>query len=39
MSGEERPGRLLVRDIAELATPAGTHAPLRAPALGRIDVL
>jgi imidazolonepropionase len=39
MSGEERPSRLLVRDIAQLATPAGGHAPLRGSALGRTDVL
>src|SRR5918999_1643923 len=39
MTAEERPGRLLVRDIAQLATPAGERAPLRGPALGQIDVL
>ncbi len=31
--------RLLVRDIAQLATPAGGGAPLRGPALGQVDVL
>jgi imidazolonepropionase len=31
--------RLLVRDLAQLATPSGTAAPLRGPALGQIDVL
>jgi imidazolonepropionase len=39
MTAEERPRRLLVRDIAQLATPAGERAPLRGPALGEIDVL
>jgi len=32
-------GRVLVRDLSQLATPAGTGAPLRGPALGEIDVL
>ena len=31
--------RLLVRDLAQLATPAGRKAPLRGPALGAVDVL
>jgi imidazolonepropionase len=31
--------RLLVRDLAQLASPAGTGAPLRGPALGEVDVL
>jgi imidazolonepropionase len=31
--------RLLVRDLAQLATPAGTAAPLRGSALGEIEVL
>ena len=31
--------RLLVRDLAQLATPAGTGAPLRGAALGEVDVL
>jgi len=33
------PPRLLVRDLAQLATPAGTGAPLRGAALGSVDVL
>jgi imidazolonepropionase len=36
-TGGER--RLLVRDLAQLATPTGTAAPLRGRALGEIDVL
>jgi imidazolonepropionase len=39
MSADDGPGRLLVRDIAELATPAGTHAPLRGSALRQVDLL
>jgi len=35
--GGER--RLLIRDLAQLATPAGTVAPLRGGALGEVDVL
>jgi imidazolonepropionase len=31
--------RLLVRDLAQLVTPAGTDAPLRGEALGVVDVL
>jgi imidazolonepropionase len=31
--------RLLVRDLAQLATPSGTGAPLRGEALGKVDVL
>jgi imidazolonepropionase len=31
--------RLLVRDLAQLATPAGTHAPLRGSALRAVRVL
>jgi imidazolonepropionase len=31
--------RLLLRDLAQLATPAGAGAPLRGPALGEVDVL
>jgi imidazolonepropionase len=31
--------RLLVRDLAQLATPAGRQAPLRGPALGEVDLL
>ena len=33
------PARLLLRDLAQLATPAGTGAPLRGAALGTVDVL
>jgi len=36
-SGE--PSRLLVRDLAQLATPAGSEAPLRGRALGEVDVI
>jgi imidazolonepropionase len=35
--GGER--RLLVRDLAQLATPAGTAAPLRGRVLGEVDVV
>jgi imidazolonepropionase len=31
--------RLLVRDLAQLATPAGRDAPLRGPALGEIELI
>jgi len=31
--------RLLVRDLAQVATPSGTTAPLRGRALGEVDVL
>ena len=33
------PGRLLVRDLAQVATPSGRDAPLRESALGRVDVV
>lgn len=33
------PPRLLVRDLAQLATPAGRDAPLRGRALGEVEVL
>ena len=36
-TGGER--RLLVRDLAQVATPSGTAAPLRGSALGKVDVL
>ena len=39
MTTAEGSGRLLVRDIAQLATPAGTQSPLRGTALGEVDVL
>jgi imidazolonepropionase len=31
--------RLLVRDLAQLVTPAGAAAPLRGPALGEVEVI
>jgi imidazolonepropionase len=31
--------RLLVRDLAQVVSPAGTEAPLRGPALGELDVI
>jgi len=31
--------RLLVRDLAQVATPAGDEAPLRGDGLGRVDVV
>jgi imidazolonepropionase len=31
--------RLLVRDLAQVATPAGAHTPLRGSSLGEVDVL
>ena len=31
--------RLLVRDLAQVATPAGAHAPLRGSSLAEVDVL
>ena len=33
------PARLLVRDLAQVATPAGRDAPLRGQAFGEVDVL
>jgi imidazolonepropionase len=39
MSAEGGPRRLLVRELAQLATPAGSDAPLRGAALGRVDAL
>jgi imidazolonepropionase len=33
------PSRLLVRDLAQLVTPAGDETPLRGDALGRVEVL
>jgi len=33
------PQRLLIRDLAQVVTPAGLSAPLRGAALGRIDVV
>ncbi len=37
-AGEE-PGRLLVRDLAQVATPAGANAPLRGAELRAVEVL
>ena len=37
--GPEAPTRLLIRDLAQLATPRGRGAPLRGGELGAIDVL
>jgi imidazolonepropionase len=39
MSSAGGASRLLVRDLVQLATPAGTAAPLRGRALGEVDVL
>jgi imidazolonepropionase len=39
MTSGDGPGRLLVRDIAQLATPAGADSPLRGSALGEVDVV
>jgi imidazolonepropionase len=39
MSSAGGGSRLLVRDLAQLATPAGTTAPLRGQELGEVDVL
>jgi imidazolonepropionase len=33
------PRRLLIRDLAQVATPAGVDAPLRGAALGQLDVV
>src|SRR5690242_6713836 len=38
-AGDEPPTRLLVRDLAQLATPSGGDAPLRGAALGAVDVI
>jgi imidazolonepropionase len=34
----ERPARLLIRDVAQLVTPAGEAAPLRGDALARVEL-
>ena len=39
MSGPAGPGRLLIRDLEQLATPRGSGAPLRGPALGDVEVI
>jgi imidazolonepropionase len=36
---DARPTRLLVRDLAQVATPSGRDAPLRGPALREVEVL
>jgi imidazolonepropionase len=33
------PSRLLIRDLAQLVSPAGSEAPVRGDALGRVEVL
>ena len=39
MSSGSEPTRLLVRDLTQVASPAGTDAPLRGPALHEVEVL
>ena len=39
MSSTGGEGRLLIRDLAQLATPRGTEAPLRGSGLGDVEVL
>jgi imidazolonepropionase len=39
MSAEGARGRLLVRDLVQLATPVGRDAPLRGHALGQVEVV
>ena len=39
MSRTGGPDRLLVRDLAQLVTPAGREAPLRGRALGEVEIL
>jgi imidazolonepropionase len=39
VSDRARGRRLLVRDLAQVATPAGTDAPLRGTTLGTVDVV
>jgi imidazolonepropionase len=39
VSSSAEPSRLLVRDLTQVASPAGTGAPLRGTALGEVDVL
>ena len=38
-TGEEPAPRLLIRDLAQVATPGGRSAPLRGTALGAVDVI
>jgi imidazolonepropionase len=39
VSDPGRGRRLLIRDLAQLATPTGADAPVRGPALGAVDVV
>jgi imidazolonepropionase len=39
MSRDGGPRRLLIRDLVQLVTPAGTGAPVRGPDLGRVEVI
>jgi imidazolonepropionase len=39
MSGAAAPGRLLIRDLDQLATPRGSEAPLRGSALADVEVI
>jgi imidazolonepropionase len=39
VSSTDGSSRLLVRDLAQVVTPAGAEAPLRGPDLGRMEVL
>ena len=39
MSGSSGPSRLLVRDLAQVASPVGRAAPLRGPDLAAVDVV
>jgi imidazolonepropionase len=39
MSGAAAPGRLLIRDLHQVATPRGGEAPLRGAALGDVEML
>ena len=39
LSGAAAPARLLIRDLAQVATPHGRGAPLRGAELGAVDVL
>jgi imidazolonepropionase len=39
MSGVAAPGRLLIRDLDQLATPGGSDAPLRGSALADVEVI
>jgi len=39
VSSTDAPSRLLVRDLGQVVTPAGSEAPLRGADLGRVDVV